>query len=84
VYADAQHIATAYREGVPVIFNVSGMIEEEARRLIDFSAGLSQGLYGRIEKVTGKVFLLTPAHVTISGDEPANDSGVIDTTFFGR
>ncbi len=67
-YKDAQLIAESFREGVPVIINLSQMSEPEARRLIDFASGLSQGLYGKIERVTNKVFLLSPAHVAVSGD----------------
>jgi len=67
-YRDAQTIAENFREGVPVIINLSQMSDADARRLIDFASGLSLGLYGRIERVTSKVFLLSPEHVAISGD----------------
>lgn len=67
-YRDAQIIAEHFRDGVPVIINLSEMTDGDARRLIDFASGLSQGLYGRIERVTSKVFLLSPEHVAISGD----------------
>ena len=59
-YRDAQVIAESFREGVPVIINLSQMSDGDARRLIDFASGLSQGLYGKIERVTSKVFLLSP------------------------
>jgi len=75
-YRDAAAIAESYREGVPVILNLSRMNEAEAKRLIDFASGLSMGLNGRIERVTSKVFLLSPEHIAVSGDEQAqNDSG---------
>src|SRR5690554_2785420 len=80
-YKDAQAIAESFREGIPVIINLSQMSEPEARRLIDFASGLSQGLYGKIERVTSKVFLLSPAHVAISGDQPAAESDV-EASFF--
>ncbi|ARJ05151.1 DUF552 domain-containing protein [Humibacter sp. BT305] len=67
-YRDAQVIAENFREGIPVIINLSQMTDADARRLIDFAGGLSQGLYGKIERVTSKVFLLSPAHVAVSGD----------------
>ena len=51
-YRDAQLIAESFREGVPVIINLSQMSDADARRLIDFASGLSLGLYGRIERVT--------------------------------
>lgn len=80
-YKDAQTIAENFREGIPVIINLSQMSESEARRLVDFASGLSQGLYGRIERVTNKVFLLSPAHVAVSGDQGEIDSSV-DASFF--
>lgn len=67
-YRDAQTIAESFREGVPVIINLSQMSDADARRLVDFASGLSLGLYGRIERVTSKVFLLSPEHVAVSGD----------------
>ena len=67
-YRDAQVIAENFREGIPVIINLSQMSDADARRLIDFASGLSLGLYGRIERVTSKVFLLSPEHVEVSGD----------------
>ena len=67
-YRDAQTIAENFREGIPVIINLSQMSDAEARRLIDFASGLSQGLYGRIERVTSKVFLLSPENIAVSGD----------------
>jgi cell division inhibitor SepF len=67
-YKDAQVIAENFREGIPVIINLSQMTDADARRLIDFAGGLSQGLYGKIERVTSKVFLLSPSHVSVSGE----------------
>ena len=82
-YSDAKVIAENFREGIPVIMNLSQMTETDARRLIDFASGLSQGLYGKIERVTSKVFLLSPSHVAITGD-PAANTAEVDTTFFGQ
>ncbi len=67
-YRDAQLIAESFREGIPVIINLSQMSDADARRLIDFASGLSLGLYGRIERVTSKVFLLSPENIATSGD----------------
>jgi cell division inhibitor SepF len=81
-YRDAQQIADHFRDGTPVIINLTQMTESEARRLIDFASGLSTGLRGRIERVTSKVFLLSPEHITVSGDEPGAESE-LDATFTG-
>lgn len=80
-YRDAQVIAESFREGVPVIINLSQMSDGDARRLIDFASGLSQGLHGKIERVTNKVFLLSPAHVVVSG-EAGEVEGDVDASFF--
>jgi cell division inhibitor SepF len=80
-YKDAQFIAENFREGIPVIINLSQMSEPDARRLIDFASGLSQGLYGKIERVTNKVFLLSPSHVAVSGDQAEVEPDV-DASFF--
>lgn len=80
-YKDAQVIAESFRDGIPVIINLSQMTEPDARRLIDFASGLSQGLYGKIERVTNKVFLLSPAHVAVSGEQAEVDSEV-EASFF--
>ena len=80
-YKDAQLIAENFREGIPVIINLSQMNETDARRLIDFACGLSEGLYGKIERVTRKVLLLSPGHVAVSGDHAEAESDV-DASFF--
>ena len=82
-YKDVQTIAEAFREGVPVIMNLSQMPEPDARRLIDFASGLASGLYGKIERVTNKVFLLSPEHVAVSGEADEIDAEV-DATFFAQ
>ena len=82
-YKDAQVIAESFREGIPVIMNLTQMSEPEARRLVDFASGLSQGLYGRIERVTSKVFLLSPAHVAVSGDS-ADVEPEVDASFLAH
>ena len=68
-YRDVAVVAENFRDGVPVILNLSKVNEEDAKRIIDFASGLSMGLRGRIERVTSKVFLLSPEHIAVSGDE---------------
>jgi len=74
-YRDAKVIAESFREGVPVIINLSRMEESDAKRLIDFASGLTMGLNGRIERVTSKVFLLSPEHIEASSDDGARQDG---------
>ncbi|KQR64325.1 cell division protein SepF [Frigoribacterium sp. Leaf172] len=82
-YKDAQAIAESFRDGIPVIINLSQMTEADARRLVDFASGLSQGLYGKIERVTNKVFLLSPAHIAVSGEQAEVESD-IEASFFAQ
>lgn len=65
-YSDALKVGESFREGVPVIMNLTDMDDAEARRIIDFAAGLTFGLYGEIERVTTRVFLLSPADTDVS------------------
>lgn len=79
-YNDARLIGEAFRQGVPVIMNLTEMSDADAKRLVDFSAGLSFGLHGSIERVTTAVFLLSPAHVEIGVD--AEPPARQDSEFF--
>ena len=67
-YSEARAIGEQYREGNPVIMNLSDMEETERKRLVDFASGLVFGLRGSIERVTSKVFLLSPENVSVSND----------------
>ncbi|HIW47177.1 MAG TPA: cell division protein SepF [Candidatus Yaniella excrementigallinarum] len=81
-YNDAKLIGEAIRSDVPVIINVTDMSESEAKRLVDFSAGLAFGVHGAIERVTNKVFLLTPTNVenVVEGHSSASQ----DEDFFDQ
>jgi cell division inhibitor SepF len=68
-YNEAKNIGESFREGTPVIMNLTDMDDSDAKRLVDFAAGLVFGLHGSIERVTSKVFLLSPAHVEVSAEE---------------
>ena len=74
-YEDAQLVGRAIRDGVPVVLNLTGVAEAVAYRIVDFSAGVVFGVRGSIERVTPRVFLLSPAQVNIKVEEPqANNS----------
>jgi len=70
-YNDARTIGEHFREGTPVIMNLTEMDDNDAKRLVDFAAGLIFGLRGRIERVTNKVFLLSPEHVEVTAEDKA-------------
>lgn len=73
-YNEARDIGEAFRDGTPVIMNLTGMSEPDAKRMVDFSAGLVFGLRGGIERVTNRVFLLSPASVHVES-EAREDEG---------
>jgi len=68
-YSEARAIGEYCREGNPVIMNLSDMEESERKRLIDFASGLVFGHTGTIERVTSKVFLLSPPNVMVSSED---------------
>jgi cell division inhibitor SepF len=79
-YNEARTIGEAFRQNTPVIMNLSEMDDADAKRLVDFAAGLTFGLHGRIERVTAKVFLLSPHNVTVT----AQDKARIENGFFNQ
>lgn len=68
-YNEARVIGERYRDGIPVIMNLTEMDDVAAKRLVDFAAGLAFALRGSIEKVTNRVFLLSPPNVEVSATE---------------
>jgi cell division inhibitor SepF len=70
-YNEARTIGEHFRDGVPVIMNLTEMAEADAKRLVDFAAGLAFGLRGSMERVTNRVFLLSPANVQVTAEDKA-------------
>jgi cell division inhibitor SepF len=80
-YNEARVIGEHYREGTPVIMNLTEMDDTDAKRLVDFAAGLIFGLRGSIERVTNKVFLLSPEHVEVTAEDKAR---IVEGGFFNQ
>jgi cell division inhibitor SepF len=80
-YNEARTIGEQFRKSTPVIMNLSEMDDADAKRLVDFAAGLTFGLHGRIERVTAKVFLLSPHNVTVTAQDKAR---IVETGFFNQ
>ena len=70
-FSEAQSIADKFRDGMPVIMNLTMTDPDLAKRLIDFASGLTYGLRGGLQKVSDKVFMLTPANVDVSAVQRA-------------
>ncbi len=80
-YNEARNIGEAFREGTPVIMNLTDLDDSDAKRLVDFAAGLVFGLQGTIERVTNRVFLLSPSFVEVTsedGETPSNPRGLFN------
>jgi cell division inhibitor SepF len=80
-YNEARTIGEHFRDGTPVIMNLTEMDDGDAKRLVDFAAGLSFGLHGRIERITNKVFLLSPEHVEVTAE---NKAKIAENGFFNQ
>ena len=80
-YNEARTIGEHFRLGNPVIINLTDMDESEHKRLVDFASGLAFGLHGTIERVTKKVFLLSPANVSIGVEDK---SAAAQASFFNQ
>lgn len=65
-FGEAQTIADKFKQGIPVILNLSMTKPDLAKRLLDFSSGLTYGLDGGLQRVSDKVFMLTPHNVEVS------------------
>jgi cell division inhibitor SepF len=68
-YNEARTVGENFREGTPVIMNLSEMDDADAKRLVDFAAGLVFATRGTIERITNKVFLLSPPNVSVAAEE---------------
>jgi cell division inhibitor SepF len=80
-YNEARTIGEHFRDGTPVIINLTEMVDSDARRLVDFSAGLIFGLRGSIDRVTNKVFLLSPANIEVAAEDKAR---IAERGFFNQ
>ncbi len=68
-YNEARVIGENFRDGIPVIMNLSEMSDSDAKRLVDFAAGLVFAVHGTIERITNKVFLLSPPNVAVAAED---------------
>lgn len=68
-FTEARVIGERYREGASVILDMTDLTDSDARRVVDFAAGLAFALHGSIDKVTSRVFMLLPPHADLSADD---------------
>jgi cell division inhibitor SepF len=70
-YNEARVIGEHFRDSTPVIMNLTEMDDADAKRLVDFAAGLTFGLRGSIDRVTNRVFLLSPQNINVTAEDKA-------------
>jgi cell division inhibitor SepF len=80
-YNEARTVGENFRDGTPVIMNLSEMDDNDAKRLVDFAAGLVFATRGTIERVTNKVFLLSPPNVTVAAEDKQR---IVEGGFFNQ
>lgn len=80
-YNEARSVGENFREGVPVIMNLSEMDDADAKRLVDFAAGLVFATRGTIERITNKVFLLSPPNVSVAAEDKQR---IVEGGFFNQ
>lgn len=80
-YNEARTVGENFREGTPVIMNLSEMDDADAKRLVDFAAGLVFATRGTIERVTSKVFLLSPPNVSVAAEDKQR---IVEGGFFNQ
>ncbi len=80
-YNEARNIGENFREGTPVIMNLSEMDDTDAKRLVDFAAGLVFATRGTIERITNKVFLLSPPNVSVAAEDKQR---IVEGGFFNQ
>jgi cell division inhibitor SepF len=68
-YNEARVVGENFRDGLPVIMNLTEMDDNDAKRLVDFAAGLVFATRGTIERITAKVFLLSPPNVSVAAED---------------
>ena len=75
-YNEARVIGEHFRDGVPVIMNLSDMEDVDAKRLVDFAAGLIFGLRGtyRTRHQQG-VPALARTNVTVAAEDKERIAG---------
>ncbi|MCF2705675.1 cell division protein SepF [Arcanobacterium haemolyticum] len=62
-FKDVKGFADQFREGTPVILNLSGAEEVARNRIVDFALGVCYGLHGQLNQISNDVLLMTPRAV---------------------
>ena len=80
-FNDVQDVADKFKDAIPVILNLQDADTDLAKRLIDFSSGLTYALDGGMQRIGDKMFLLTPRNVELSAEQKAE---LVEKGFFNQ
>ncbi|MDR0783065.1 MAG: cell division protein SepF [Propionibacteriaceae bacterium] len=80
-FSEAAKIGESYKEGVPIILNLTTTDEKQAQKLIDFASGMAFVTDGKLERITSRVFMVIPAAVrlTDADKDQLSSSGAYDS-----
>jgi cell division inhibitor SepF len=73
-YNEVLYVGHYFREGIPVVMDLTAMTDEEGRQLVDFAAGLICARGGDMERLSPKVFMLVPSGLTGPSEADASSS----------
>ncbi len=67
-FDESAKIADEIKGGRLVIFDVTSLDTDEARRVVDFIVGSAYAIDGNVRRVSGGIFVAAPRHIDITGD----------------
>lgn len=73
-FDDARAVADYLKMRRPVVVNLRGTHTDLARRIVDFTSGVTYALDGHLLRVGEEIFLFTPQHVGITSDVGTEDT----------
>ena len=74
-FDDAKDAADHLKNKKPVVANLEKLDNDTTRRVVDFLSGAVYGVAGRIQNVSNRIFLITPANVEVTGNYQDNIKG---------
>ncbi len=67
-FADCTGIADSFALGRTIMLDLSQTDKVTSRRALDFLSGVAYARNGRLSRVSGMIYLVTPAGVEVSGE----------------
>lgn len=73
-FEDARAAADYLKLRRPVVVNLQGLHADLARRIVDFTSGVTYALDGHMLRIGEDIFLYTPQHIAITADVGSEDN----------